>query len=175
MNEVNANPLSESELANNIYRVTRYLIKSGRVSGNPENIAIERINRDAKYPCGRSADTNSLDLGQMEWAADKGRFWFSGPIKSLNVNLDRGPIKGTLISEHGRITFTTIINTLNYDDFLQVRDKMVETSKQSGFHIYFEQPDNSYNVEITISAKKALSERDIADFLAGVEKVLSAT
>jgi hypothetical protein len=175
MNEVNTNPLSESELADNIYRITRYLVESGRVSGNTENITIERANRDAKHPCRRSADPNSLDLEQMEWAASKGHFWFLGPIKSLNANLDRGPIKGTLVSEHGRITFTTTINTLNYNDFLQLRDKMVDSSKQSGFRVDFKQPNNSYNVEITISAKKALSEGDVADFLVGIERVLSTT
>jgi len=57
---------SEAELAKGIYHIVDNLIKEGRISGNPENVRIERKNRVAILPCRRSKDPNALNLTQLE-------------------------------------------------------------------------------------------------------------
>lgn len=161
---------SEPELASEIYHIVRNLIKEGLISGNPENVRIERVNREAIRPCRRSSDPNSLNLEQLEWAANNGRFWFLGPIKALKVILS-SKVQEILVSELNRISFITILNELNYEDFTQVRSNLVKSVANLGFSVQFSQPLDSHNVKVTISAEKAMSERHVKDFLAGIEKV----
>ena len=68
MDRVVTHSLSEAELASEIYHIVSNLIKEGRISGNPENVKIERVNRKAILPCRRSKAPNSLNLEQLEWA-----------------------------------------------------------------------------------------------------------
>jgi len=171
MDDLMIRSYSEPELASEIYHIVRNLVKEGRISGNPENVRIERVNREAIRPCRRSSDPNSLNLEQLEWAANDGRFWFLGPIKALKVILNRGKIQEILVSELNRISFITILNELNYEDFTQVRSNLVKSAANLGFRVQFSQPSDSHNVKVTISAEKTMSERHVKDFLAGIEKV----
>lgn len=165
---------SESELTSEIYHIIQNLVQEGRISGNPENVRIERVNREVIRPCRRSSHPNSLNLEQLEWAANNGHFWFLGPIKSLKVILNRGKVQETLVSELNRISFITILNELNYEDFTQVKSSLVKSAANLGFRVQFSQPSDSHNVKVSISAEKNLSERHVKDFLAGIEKVLKA-
>lgn len=172
MDKVITYSLSEAELAGEIYHIVSNLVKEGRVSGNPENVRIERVNRVAIKPFRRSKQPNSLNLAQLEWAANNGRFWFLGPIKSLEVILDKGKVKETLISELNRISFIIVLNELNYEDFIQVKNDLVKSTTDLGFRVGFSQPLGSHNVKLTISAEKTMSGQNVKDFLIGIEKVL---
>jgi len=172
MDRVVTHSLSEAELASEIYHIVSNLIKEGQISGNPENVRIERVNRKAILPCRRSKEPNSLNLEQLEWAANKGHFFFHGPIKSLNVILDRGRVQGTLVSELDRISFITMLNELNYEDFIKVKSDLTKTANDLDFSVEFSQLHGSHNVEVTISAEKPMSKQNVKDFLRGIEKVL---
>ncbi len=172
MDRVITHSLSEAEMASEIYHIISNLIKEGRISGNPENVRIERVNREAILPCRRSKEPNSLNLAQLEWAANKGHFWFLSPIKSLKVTLDKGKVKETLISELNRISFIIVLNELNYEDFIQVKNGLVKSASDLGFRVGFSQPLGSHNVKVTISAEKTMSEQNVKDFLRGIEMVL---
>ena len=52
MDRVVTHSLSEAELASEIYHIVSNLVKEGRISGNPENVRIERVNREAILPGG---------------------------------------------------------------------------------------------------------------------------
>ncbi len=172
MDKVATHSLSEAELAGEIYHIVSTLIKQGRISGNPENVRIERVNREAILPCRRSKDPNTLNLEQLEWAANNGHFWFLGPIKSLKVILGRGRVQETLVSELDRISFITVLNELNYEDFIKVKSDLIKTANDLGFRVEFSQPHDSHNVKATISAEKPISEQNVTDFLSMIEKVL---
>lgn len=163
---------SEAELTREIYHIVDNLVKEGRISGNPENVRIERKNRMAILPCRRSKDPNSLNLKQLEWAANNGHFWFHGPIKSLKVMLGGSKFQEMLVSELDRISFITVLNELNYKDFIKLKSDLVNTANGLGFHVEFSQADSSHNIEVKISTRHPLSAQTVKDFLSGIEKVL---
>ena len=171
MDKVMIRSYTEADLAREIYHIVSNLVKEGRISGDPANVRIERVNREAILPCRRLKEPNSLNLEQLEWAANKGRFWFLGPVKSLKVTLGKGRVKETLVSELDRISFITLLNELNYDDFNQVKRNLVKSATELGFQVEFSQPVGSHNVKVTISAERSLSEQNVKDFLRGIEKV----
>jgi len=172
MDRVVTHSLSEPELASEIYHIVSNLVKEGLISGNPENVSIERVNREAILPCRRSKEPNSLNLEQLEWAANNGHFWFLGPIKSLKVILGRSKVQETLVSELDRSSFITVLNELNYEDFIKVKSDLIKTANALGFRVEFSQHHGSHNVKVTISAEKPMSEKNVKDFLRGIEKVL---
>ena len=172
MNEEITYSLSELTWVKEIYQIVRNLPQQGRISGNPENIQIQRLRREAIRPCGKSSRPVPLKLNQLEWATRKGHFWFNGPVKSLKVNLDRGPVKGCLVSEPNRETITTILNELNFKDFVTETQRLVETSTQFGYQVRFDQPDISHNVKVSISAPMQLSEQNVNEFIESIEKIL---
>lgn len=171
MDRVVTHSLSEDELAKEIYHIVSSLVKEGWISGNPENVRIERVNRRTILPCRRSKKPNSLNLEQLEWAANNGRFWFHGPIKSLKVILGKSKVQGTLISELDRISFITMLNELNYEDFTKVKNELTRAVNNLGFNVEFSQPSGSHNIDVTISATKPMSKQTVKDFLGGIEKV----
>ncbi len=164
--------LSEPTWVKEIYQIVCNLLQEGRISGNPENVKIQRLRREAIQPCGKSPGPVPLKLNQLEWATQKGSFWFRGPVKSLKVNLDRGPIKGCLVSEPNKETFTTTLNELNFKDFVTETQRLVENSTQFGYQVRFDQPDISHNVRVSISAPMLLSEQNVNEFIERIEKIL---
>lgn len=61
----------------------------GLLSDSPASVCIEREGRSV-YPCGRGYP--GLDLSQIDWAFEHKKFWFSGPIKTLWIELNsKGP------------------------------------------------------------------------------------
>ena len=172
MNEELTDSLSEPTWVKEIYQIVHYLLHEGRISGNPENVKIQRFRREAIRPCGKSPGLIPLNLNQLEWATRKGTFWFKGPVKSLKVNLDRGPIEGCLVSEPNELTFTTTLNKLNYDDFTSMTQRMAELLTQCGLHVLFEQPNDSHNVRVHISTQIPLSKQNVNEFLVKIEKTL---
>jgi hypothetical protein len=163
---------SEAELAREIYYIVDNLVKEGRISGNPENVRIERKNRVTILPCRRSKDPNSLNLKQLEWAANNGHFWFHSPITSLKVILGRGKFKEMLVSELNRISFIIVLNELNYKDFIKLKNDLVNTANGLGFHVEFSQANSSHNIEVKISAEHPLSAQTVKYFLSGIDKLL---
>jgi len=160
------------ELVTTTLSIVKMILGKRLVSDNPNSIEIVRVGRPPVFPCRKSQRPDKLDISQLEWAAEKGEFWFFGPIKSLNVLLDRGIVQGTLVSELDRISFITTLNELNYEDFIEVKSNLVKTANDLGFSVEFEQSHCSHNVKVTISAEKPMSTQNVKDFLKGMEKVL---
>jgi hypothetical protein len=165
---------SEADLASEIYNIVNNLVKDGRISGNPEDIRIERVNREAVLPCRKGKDANSLNLEQLEWASEKGKFWFLGPIKSLKVNLGKGKVQETLVSELDRMLFITIINEINYEDLQKTKDEIIRLAAESGFQVNFSQPDSTHNVKVKISTQRSMTDGNVNEFLKGIEKIRKA-
>ncbi len=163
---------SEANWVKEIYQIVRKLLQEGRISGNPENVKIQRLGRETIRPCGKSLGPVPLKLNQLEWANQKGYFWFKGPIKSLKVNLDRGPLKGGLECEPSKETFSTTLNELNFGDFAAETRRLRETSAQFGYKVRFDQPDISHNVRTSISAPAPLSQQNVTEFIERIEKLL---
>jgi sporulation protein YlmC with PRC-barrel domain len=166
--------ISEADRASEIYNIVNTLVKEGRVLGNPEDIRIERVNREPVLPCRRGKDTNTLNLEQLEWAAKKGEFWFLGPIKSLKINLGKGKVQETLVSELDRLILVTTINGLNYEDLQKIKDEIIKLATESGFQVKFSQPDKTHNIKVSISTQKPMTEGNVKEFLKGIEKVRKA-
>lgn len=170
MNEESVSYLPESTWVKEIYHIVRRLLQGGRISSNPDNIKIQRYHGEAIQPCGKSYNSTKLNLNQLEWASQIGAFWFEGSIRSLNVILDRGPIKGSLVCELDKSTFTITLNELNYDSFTSVRKRMVELLTQYGLCVLFEQPNASHNLRVYISEQMPISEQNVSEFLVRIEK-----
>lgn len=76
------------------------------------------------------------------------------------------------MSELDRISFITVVNELNYKDFITIKNDLVTTANGLGFHVEFSQPDGSHNIKVKISAGHPLSEQTVKNFLKGIEKIL---
>ena len=76
------------------------------------------------------------------------------------------------MSEPNRETITTILNELNFKDFVTETQRLVETSTQIGYQVRFDQPDISHNVRVSISTPMPLSEQNVNEFLERIEEIL---
>ena len=171
INENSIHNLSESDLARTFYAIVRTLCEKRLVSRDPQSIRIERFDRNAVPPCGRSYGVDPLDTSQLEWAAQKGRFWFGGRVKSLKVALDKRPIQGCLELEPNRMTFTTHLNLLNVENFEAAHQRMKKSSEQLGLGVHFEQPWGLYNVWLIITENKTLTLQNAIEFLDKIDKI----
>lgn len=171
MNKESESFLSESTWVKEIYHIVRCLLQDGRISGNPDNIKIQRYHGEAIRPCGKYPNSSQLNLNQLEWASQKGTFWFEGSIKSLNVILDRGPVKGYLVNELEKSTFTVTLNELNYDSFNSVKKRLAELLTRYGLRVIFEQPNDTHNIRVHISTRIPISEQNVNEFLTRIESV----
>ncbi len=172
MNRIVAHYPSEAELTKEIHHIVKTLMKEGKLSGNPEDVIIERVSRHPIKPCRRSKEPNSFNLTQLEWAENEGRFWFPGPIKSLMINLGNGRIRKTYASELDRIYFETVVNELNYDDFAELTSNLKTIARDLGLNIELLPGKGPHEANIKISTDKPMSETSVKEFLQGVEKVL---
>jgi hypothetical protein len=134
-----------------------------------ENVIIERIDREPIYPC-RRYGPEGLDLDQLEWAANEGHFWFSGPIRAIKIIFDKDPMQGDLILEINKITFITSLNTLNYQNFEAVIRKIKDAALQLGLTLDFQGITN-YDVKLTASSTTFLSVDNVNDFVNKLQSV----
>jgi hypothetical protein len=163
---------SESEWARAIYPVIKMLCEQSLVSRNPRYVRIKRSGRKPVYPCRRSFGPDLLDISQLEKAAHDGKYWFLGPIKSLEIAF--GELRpGQLESEPGRMTFSMYLSTLNYDNFKATSQKITEMSDRFGCQVGFHPTSNSFNTKLTISEDKALSPQNVRQFLETIGKVIT--
>ena len=72
--------------ANALYKIVKSLSNLGLLQDDPLSVCIEREGRKPVYPCSRGYP--KLDLSQLEWAREKGGFWFLGQIKTIWIELD---------------------------------------------------------------------------------------
>jgi hypothetical protein len=164
--------LSESEWAGAIYSVVRTLCEQGLVARNPRYVRIKRVGRKPVYPCRRSSGPDLLDLSQLEKAAQDGKYWFLGPITSLEIAF--GELRpGQLELEPGRMTFSLYLSTLNYDDFKATGQRIIELLDRFGCQVGFHPIRNSFNTRLTISEEKALSPQNALQFLETVGEVMT--
>lgn len=167
--------LSDLDLTRTIYLVIQSLLKRDIFSHNPENVFIERVGEKPIYPCGRVAHGyEGLDLSQLEWAAKEGHFWFSGPIKSLRIVMDKGPIQGDLELEPNKMFFITSLNRLNYKNF----EAVVERLKQSAQDLKFELDFQSIRinvVKLVVTFKMPLSVKNVDDFVTKLHVLYQST
>ena len=168
-----ANCLSEAALARAFYLIVKSLSENGFVSRNPRNIRIERPNRKPVEPCRRSYGPDPVDIIQLEKAAQEGRFWFRDPVRSvLKIVLDAGPPRGCLELEPNKMQFTTCLNVLNLENPEIEVKRIKESSRQFGVLWRFEQPRNSYNLILTLSMQKTLSQHNVGEFLETIQGIL---
>jgi hypothetical protein len=162
---------SDSEWARAIYPVIKTLCEQGLVSRNPRHVRIKRSGRKPVYPCRRSCGPDVLDISQMEKAAQDGKYWFLGPITSLEIAFgELGP--GQLELEPGRMTFSMYLSTLNYDNFKAASQRITELSDRFGYQVRFHPTRNSFNTKLTVSEEKALSPPNVRQFLETIGKVM---
>ncbi len=164
--------LSESAWARAIYPVVKTLCEQSLVSRNPRYVRIKRAGRKPIYPCRRSCGPDLLDISQVEKAAHDGKYWFLGPIISLEIAF--GELRpGQLELEPGRMTFSMYLSTLNYDNFKATSQRIIELSGQFGCQVRFHPTRHSFNTRLTISEEKALSPQNVCQFLETIGKVMT--
>lgn len=156
--------LSETNLVKKVYLVIRSLLQKGVFSPRPENVSIERVGNEPIYPCGRSYGPEGLDLSQLEGAAKKGHFWFSGPIKAIKITIDKGSMQGDIRLRIDKMVFITSLNTLNYQNFETVVKRLKEVAQQVGLELNF-QPIGSYDVKLVVSSETFLSVNNVNEFV----------
>lgn len=164
--------LPDSIWVKEVYRIIRDLLQDRRLSGNPNLVTIKRYERDEIHPCAGVTGPIPLKLNQLEWASKEGRFWFDGPIESLEVKIDRRGLKGWLEMTYNQISLVFGINPLNYQNFSSLAQKLKQSLEAEGFQTDFQQADNSYNVEVYISKAIPLQKQNVIEFLSSIQKTI---
>ena len=163
---------SESEWTRAIYLVVKTLCEQSLVSRNPRYVRIKRAGRKPIYPCRRSCGPDLLDISQLEKAAQDGKYWFLGPITSLEIAF--GELRpGQLELEPGRMMFSMYLSTLKYDNFKAASQRIIELSDRFGCQVRFHSTRNSFNTRLTISEEKALSPQNVRQFLETTGKIIT--
>jgi hypothetical protein len=164
---------SDRELVVTIHSIVKMILGKRLIPCDPRSIEIVRVERPSVFPCRKSYGPDQLDISQLDWAAEKGSFWFLGPIKSLNVILD-GSIKGKLeLGVNSVLTFNTHFNALNFNDFTAKARKIEEMAKELGIKTYFEGDPSKYqDIKLCLSTEKSLSEHNVRDFIDKVQKII---
>lgn len=155
---------SEPNLTKKVYLVIRSLQDQGVFSPQPENVMIERAGGNDIYPCRRSYGAEGLDLSQLEWAANEGRFWFNGPVRAIKIIQDKGLIQGDLRLEVDRMSFTTSLNTLNYPNFEAATRKLKAVALQNKLELSF-QRSSPHSMTLLVIAEKPLSIANATEFI----------
>ena len=163
---------SEAKLARVYYAIVRTLWEKRLISRDPLSIRIERSDRNPIPPCARSYGPDPVDMSQLEWAAQNGRFWFAGLVKSLNIIIDKGPRQGRLELEPNKMKFMTWLNILNLENTEIVVKRIKESSGQFGVLCHFDQPRNSYNLVLTLYMEKTLSQQNVNEFLKKIQEII---
>jgi len=154
---------SDPEIIRTIPLVIRSLLDRKALSPRPENVIIERVDRESIYPCGRYGP-DGLDLSQLEWAAKEGHFWFCGPIQTIRIILDKGSMQGDLELGADRMRFITSLCTLNYRDFDSVVEKLKGIAQKLGLELSFESI-REYHIKLTVESVTSLSVDSVNDFV----------
>ncbi|MBN1368556.1 MAG: hypothetical protein JW967_11585 [Dehalococcoidales bacterium] len=81
---------SENEQARVMYTTAKLLGELNLLKKDPYSVVIERADRKPIYPCGKSKSTGALNLNHLEFMEEKGQFYFTKPITSFNVILNKG-------------------------------------------------------------------------------------
>jgi hypothetical protein len=81
-----------AELAKAIYFVTEKLVTRGYLH-IPDDIEFARPGHKSVFPCGKAYGPVPLDLNQLKWVANNGKFWFDWYEGSyLKLHLHKGMI-----------------------------------------------------------------------------------
>jgi len=155
---------SEPDLARTVYTVIGSLLQQGVFSPQPENVVIERAVGNDIYPCRMSCGAEGLDLSQLEWAANEGRFWFNGPIRAIKITMDKGSVQGDLRLEIDRMSFTTSLNTLNYRNFEAAARKLKAVALQNDLKLTF-QRTSPQSMALLVLSEKPLSVVNATEFI----------
>ncbi|MCJ7424607.1 hypothetical protein MUP01_10125 [Candidatus Bathyarchaeota archaeon] len=155
---------SEPNLTKTVYAVIWSLHQQGVFSPLPENVMIERTGGNDIYPCGRGYGAEGLDLSQLKWAANEGRFWFNGPVRAIKIIMDKGLIQGDLRLEINRMSFATSLNTLNYRNFEAVARKLKAVALQNELKLSFQQ-SSPHSMTLLAMYGKPLSAVNATEFI----------
>jgi hypothetical protein len=68
-----------------VYNILRYLVEKKALDNDPYKIEMFREDRKSIMPCRKGL--GELDLEQLEWAKDNGKWWFTGPIEKLQIKM----------------------------------------------------------------------------------------
>jgi hypothetical protein len=80
-----------------VHAILEYLIDKKTLNNEPKDVEMITEGRRSITPCRRG--TEEIDLKQVKWAKNNGKWWFSGPITEMRISLkDKTPIKGADVS-----------------------------------------------------------------------------
>ena len=66
-----------------VHMILEYLLDKEVLSDDPSTVEMTREGDPSVFPC-RRGDPR-LDTSQINWALEKGKWWFAGPIKQLKI------------------------------------------------------------------------------------------
>jgi len=80
-----------------VYAILHYLIDKKTLNNEPKDIEI--ITEERRSNTSHRRGPKKIDLKQIEWAKNNGKWWFIGPITELRITLkDKTPITGADVS-----------------------------------------------------------------------------
>ncbi len=86
------NPIQTTAL----YKILVMLNKHELLENDPLTVIIEREEYAPVYPC--SKGKQELDMNQVKWANENGKFWFLGHIKKLCIRLKENSLPHQLLT-----------------------------------------------------------------------------
>lgn len=152
--------LDDLSLAKEIYAIVQRFIKEG-VLHAPKYVMIVRPG----MKCVQAV------IQQLKWATQHG-LWFKWTNDaSLQLPIPVGSIRGNLILQMNRMTFTAEINPLNFHDFDARIRRLRDSLSASGYQVEFP-PSNPYSLTIQVSVKRPLAENNAWVFFLWIRDAL---
>jgi hypothetical protein len=92
--EENANFPEQTKV---VHAILEYLIDKKTLNNEPKDVEMITEGKRTITPCRRGSE--EIDLKQVEWAKNNGKWWFIEPITELRISLkDKTPITGADVS-----------------------------------------------------------------------------
>ena len=70
-----------------VHTILWFLRDIDGLSDDPTYVEMTREGYPSVFPCRKPKENGKLDLEQIDWAKENGKWWFIGPIETLKVGV----------------------------------------------------------------------------------------
>ena len=72
-----------------VYTILSFLREIDGLPDTPINVEFTREGYPSVHPCRKPKEDGKIDIDQIEWARENGKWWFLGPIETLKIGIPR--------------------------------------------------------------------------------------
>lgn len=155
-----------------ILEIVKYLSDANLFPIEPDNLSLVKDgdNEVLRYKPGYH---NSLDLSQLEEAANTGSFWFPGSLNGIRIRIDKGVFRGGLFLGLNHMSHNTRLSPLDCDDFTKMTEYLTKVATMENLKIAFQESKHAKNdFDLVLTYYAPLSVENSLEFLDKISKMV---